>query len=51
MNNVRDAECCKHCKNTGDEFTFNDSILCYKTNKYRMHTETCDIFERKEKEQ
>lgn len=44
---VKKAECCKYCKFTGADFTFKDSILCYKTNEYRFHTEVCDEYEKK----
>ena len=51
MSEVRKADCCKHCKNTLTDFIFRDAILCSKINKYQEHTEVCDLYEDKEKEQ
>ena len=47
--NIRDAECCRYCKHTANEFGFSDGVLCKKNNQYRFNTEVCDEFEREEK--
>ena len=44
---VKDADCCAHCSNTGADFTFSDAVMCFKTNDYRMDTDTCQLFEKK----
>ena len=47
---VRDAECCRYCEHTCNDFGFRDAVLCGKTNRYRSNTETCDIFKKREKQ-
>ena len=47
---VVDAECCEFCANTAPDFTFKDGVLCHKNNEYRYDVDTCQLFERKNKE-
>lgn len=47
--NIRDAECCRWCKHTCNDFAFRDGVLCKKDNQHRYNTDVCDQFEREEK--
>ena len=47
---VRNADCCRHCKNTSTDFHFRDAVLCNKRNIYQVYTNTCDLFEEKKEQ-
>ena len=45
---VKLADCCRHCKNTANEYCFRDGVLCHKSNTYQFYTNVCEEFEMKE---